>query len=180
MTTGDKIALISLIFTVITTGCVLFLAYAALAQTARPKITVQLLSPAGGQCLTETNEVFVFQVVNVGRWYGSPMAVDVTVYCNFPEAFSLRELRYGSMQEHSNTRVKAGKGGMRYLKAEGLKLSRRESGEMIHIQTTTPKDPGEYRIRVTGYSANDASFFRVFRIACGRPLGAMPNANRSR
>lgn len=171
MTTGDKIALVSLIFTVITTGCVLFLAYAALAQTARPNIKVQLVSPAGSQCPTETDEVFVFRILNVGHWYGSPIAIDVTVYCNFPDAFSPRELRYGSVLEHSNTRVKAGKGGMRYLKAEGLKLSRRESGEDIHVLTTTPKEPGKYRIRVTAYSANDASFSKAFRIACSRPLG---------
>lgn len=67
--------------------------------------------------------------------------------------------------------MKAGKGGMRYLKAEGLKLSRHETGEDIHILTTTPKEPGEYRVRVTAYSVNDASFSNAFRVACTRPLG---------
>jgi hypothetical protein len=174
MTTCDEIALVSLIFTVITTGGVLFLTYAALSQTARPNIKVQLLLPDGGQCLTEKDELFVFRVLNIGHWYGSPTAVDITVYCNFPDSFSPRELRYGSIQEHSNSRVKTGKDGMRYLKAEGLKISRHEGGEDIHVFTTTPKEPGEYQIRVTAYSANDASFSTEYTVVCTRPPISCP------
>ena len=166
MTMGDTIALVGLIFTVITTVCVLLLAYVALAQTARPNIKVKLLSPVDGQCPTESNVEFIFGVVNVGHWYGSPIAVDVTVYCNFPARFGPQEMRYGSIQEHLNTNVKAGKGGMRYLKAEGLKLSRHEEGEQINILATTPKERGEYRIRVTAYSSNDASFSKTFTVSC--------------
>jgi hypothetical protein len=118
MSTGDKIALISLIFTVITTIGVIFLAYAALAQTARPNVTVQMRSPNLLQCDAES--IHVFEIINIGHWYGSPMAVDVTVYCDFPAEFELRESRHGSVQEHPITEVKAGAGGMYYLKAKGL------------------------------------------------------------
>jgi hypothetical protein len=166
MSIGDRIALISLIFTVVTTACVLFLAYAALAQTARPNITVKLLSPALNQCLTDEAHLFVFDVVNIGHWYGSPIAVDVTVFFNFSPEFELREIRYGSTQEHVNTKVKTGKAAMRYLKAEGLKISRHEPGEKVHIMAVTPKAPGDYRLRVSGYSANDASFSQEFEIYC--------------
>lgn len=164
MSTGDKIALISLIFTVTTTICVLFLAYVALAQTARPNITVEMLSPDRLQCGTESTHVF--ELVNIGHWYASPMAVDVTVYFNFPAEFELRELRYGSVQEHLNTEVKAGAGGMRYLKAKGLKLSRHEKGEEVHILVKAPEGPGNYRIRVSAYSSNDANFSKEFELAC--------------
>ncbi len=160
MSTGDKIALVSLVFTVTTTVCVLFLAYAALAQTARPNITVQMLSPNCLQCGTESTHVF--ELLNIGHWYASPIAVDLTVYCNFPAEFELRELRYGSVQEHLDTEVKAGVGGMRYFKAKGLKVSRHEKGEQVHILATAPKRPGNYCIRVTAYSSNNASFSKAF------------------
>jgi len=178
MTMGDKIALISLIFTVITTVCVLFLAYAALGQTARPNIAVRLLSPARNHCPTGETHLFVFDVVNLGHWYGSPIAVDVTVFFNFSPEFELRELRYGSTQEHVNTKVKTGKAAMRYLKAEGLKISRHETGEEVHVLADTPKTPGDYRMRVSAYSANDASFSRDFEIRCSTPEPTPPNKRR--
>ena len=164
MSTGDKIALISLVFTVITTVCVLFLAYAALAQTARPNITVRLLSSHRLECGAESS--YVFELLNVGHWYASPMAVDLTVYCNFPSEFELKELRYGSVQEHLTNEVKAGVGGMRYLKAKGLKLSRQERGEQIHIVATAPKKPGNYHILVSAYSSNNADFSKEFELVC--------------
>jgi hypothetical protein len=166
MSFGDKVALISLIFTIVTTVCVLVLAYIALAQTARPNIGVRLVSPDPRRCLTGASEVFAFRILNVGHWYGSPTGIDLTVYCNFPPGFHLHELRYGSTQEHSNLRVKAGKGGMQYMKAEGIKIAHGEPGEEIHVLVTTPNDPGRYRIHVTGYSTNDASFTRRFTITC--------------
>lgn len=167
MSTSDKIALISLIFTVTTTVCVLFLAYVALAQTARPNITVRMLSPDCLQCGTAS--AHAFELLNIGHWYASPIAVDLTVYFNFPAEFELRELRYGSVQEHLNTEVKVGVGGMRYLKAKGLKISRHEKGEEVHILAIGPQRPGHYRILVTGYSSNDASFSKEFALSCIPP-----------
>lgn len=170
MSTGDRIALISLLFTVITTICVLFLAYAALAQTARPNVTVRMLSPDSLICGTAT--AVVFELVNVGHWYGSPIAVDLTVYFNFPAEFELRELRYGSVQEHVNTEVKSGVGGMCYLKAKGLKISHHEKGEEVHILARGPQTPGRYCVRVTGYSSNDAGFSKEFRLSWRAAAGA--------
>lgn len=170
MTTGDTIALISLGFTVVTTVCVLFLAYAALAQTARPNIVVRMRLPDILRCSTGSPQEFEFDVVNVGHWYGSPIAVDVTVYCNFALEFELYELRYGSVQEHVNADVKLGVGGMQYLRAKGMKVSRYEGRESILVLGTTPKAPGRYRILVTAYSANDASVSREFTLTCVNPV----------
>lgn len=164
MSTSDRIAVVSLIFTLVTTICVLYLAYAALAHTARPHLTARLRSPARLQCGTES--LIVFEVVNIGHWFGSPMAVDVAVYCNFPPVFQLRELRYGSVQEHTNTEVKRGKRGANYLKAKGLMLSRHKDGEEIHVVAMSPSDPGTYTIGLTAYSSNDASFTKEFTVSC--------------
>jgi hypothetical protein len=108
----------------------------------------------------------VFELLNVGHWYASPIAVDLTVYFNFPVEFELQELRYGSIQEHLNTEVKVGVGGMCYLKAKGIKLSRHERGEEVHILAITPQKPANYHIRVTGHSSNDASFSKEFALSC--------------
>lgn len=164
MSASDTLALISLVFTIVTTIGVMYLAYAALAHTARPNLTAKLRSSAGLRCGTEV--VLVFQVINVGHWFGSPMAVDVTVYCNFPPAFALREVRYGSVQERTSTKVRRGKRGMNYLKAKGLMLSRHKDGEEIHIVAIAPLQPGTYRLELTAYSSNAASFSKEFAISC--------------
>jgi hypothetical protein len=122
-----------------------------------------MLSPDCLQC--DTASVHVFEILNIGHWYASPIAVDITVYFNFPAEFELQELRYGSVQEHLNNEVKAGVGGMRYLKAKGLKLSRHEKGEEVHILATAPQTPDNYRLRVTGYSSNNASFSKEFALS---------------
>ena len=166
LTVGDRIALANLAFTVITTIAVLCLAYIALGQTARPKIAVRLHSPKRGGCRIDQSQLFVFEVVNVGHWYGSPIAVDVTLFVNFSPQFELIELRFGSVQELVNTDVRVGKCGMPYLKAHGLKLSRSETGEEVHVLVRTPRSPGKYRVRATAYSANDAHFTKDFIVRC--------------
>lgn len=156
MSLSDKLAAASLFFGVLTSICAVYLAYAALSHTVRPNIIVRMISPNRIHCGTEA--LLAFEVVNVGHWYGSPMAVDITVYCDFPGAFTLHELRYGSVQEHKTTEVKSGKGGLQYLKARGIKLSRHSYGEELHVIATAPLEPGVYRARLSAYSANGASF----------------------
>ena len=155
MTTSDKIALAGLFFSALTSLCAIYLAYAALRHTVRPNIEIRMKSPSRLRCSDVCK--MVFEVVNIGHWYGSPMAVDVTVYCDFPLSFELLEMRYGSVQEHRNNEVKPGKGGMRYLKAKGLKLSRQDYGEEVHVFAKVPEAAGTYEIRVSAYSMNGAS-----------------------
>ena len=169
MSLSDKLALASLILATVSTPCVLFLAYAALSQTTRPNIKPRLLSsvnvPCGQECTIQ------FGLDNVGHWYGSPTAVDLTVYCNFPKAFELCEIRYGSVQETRNSEVRSGVGGMRFLKAKGIKLSRHEDSEEVHVLVIAPPLPGSYRIRVSAYSANNASFSKDFQLVCTNLIG---------
>jgi hypothetical protein len=166
VTTGDTLALISLVFTIVTTIGVLYLAYAALRQTARPNLAVSMSRPDSGQCQTASCRWFVFEFVNRGHWYGKPMAVDVTAYCNFPAGFTLHEIRYGSVQEYSDSKVRKSSHGMQYLKAQGLKLACPEPGEEVHVLATAPSAAGCYRIRVTAFSANDASVSQEFELTC--------------
>jgi hypothetical protein len=170
MTLSDKIAVASLCFTVVTTLCVIVLAYLALAQTVRPSITATLVSSINLRCGQES--LISFALVNDGHWYGSPMAVDVTVFCNFPPAFELREIRYGSVQEYRNSDVRIGVGGMRFLKVKGIKLARHESPEEIHVLVVAPDKPGSYRARLAAYSANDASLSQDFELVCANMLPA--------
>lgn len=120
MSVSDWIAVASLILTIVSTVCVMFLSYAALRHTARPNVQVRRWSNERPRC--DEVDTHIFEIVNVGHWYGSPMAVDVVVFCDFPPVFQLEELLYGSVQEHRNTDVKRGKGGARYLKAKRTKV----------------------------------------------------------
>ncbi|OIQ73230.1 hypothetical protein GALL_451320 [mine drainage metagenome] len=168
MSTSDLIALVTLAFTVVTTICALFLSYTALKHTVRPNIGVQMLNDTNLVCGKKTT--FIFEFTNQGYWYGSPIAVDVTVYCNFEPVFDLLEIAYGSIQEIVNTEVRIGVGRMKYLKAKGLKLSRREAGEQIHVKVMTPRLPGTYLIRISAYSENAASLVTKFNVKCEYPI----------
>jgi hypothetical protein len=155
MSLGDQLAIANLVVASVTSVCAIYLAWTALRNTVRPNLTFRMVTPSVLLC--DHDEVLVFEVLNVGNWYGSPMAVDVTAYFDFPASFGLKELRYGSVQEHINVEVKNGKGGMRYLKAKGIKVSRQRYGEEVHVHLRTPIDMGMHLMRVSGYSANGAS-----------------------
>lgn len=164
LSVSDSIALLSLVFTVITTLCALFIAFLALRHTARPAIRVRMLSDGVLNCGEET--VVVFEFWNEGHWFGSPTAVNVTAFFNFAPAFELLEINYGSAQEFTLTKVRIGVGGMKFLKAKRLKLSHGEDGERVHVRAITPAAAGEYLIRVSAYSENDADLVAEFNVSC--------------
>jgi len=165
----DPIAVASLAFTIITTVCALYLAFAALRHTARPTVGVRLSSPGVLPC--DREHWFVFVLENQGHWYGRPTAIDVAVFCNFTHAFQLLECRYGSAQEFSDRTVKVGVGRMHYLKAKGIKLTYGEEGEEVHVLARTPKGPGEYLIRISACSDNGVSLMQEFKVSCQTEKG---------
>lgn len=165
----DSLAVANLVFTAVTTICALYLAGAALKHGARPHINVQFLSPGPHPCDTEV--VFRFGLTNVGHWYGRPMAINTTVFCNFSPQFRLLELKYGSTQAYNDLDFKTGVGGLVYLKAKGLKLTHGEEAEEIHVRAITPPVPGEFLVRISAYSENGASLMREFSTRCdARPV----------
>jgi|HubBroStandDraft_5_1064220.scaffolds.fasta_scaffold329822_2 hypothetical protein len=161
---SDLLALGNLVFTIITTFCALYLSYAALKHSAKPNVEVRMLKPSILAC----GEIghFVFEFSNVGHWYARPTAIDVVVFCNFAHEFKLMELRYGSVQEYSDSEVRVGVGKMNFLKARGLKLTYGEEGEEIHVRAKAPHRGGEYLIRISAFSENGVSLKKEFRIRC--------------
>jgi hypothetical protein len=121
--------------------------------------------------ILECNEIvlFVFEFTNVGYWYAKPVAINVAVFCNFAPEFDLVELRYGSSQSYTDTDAKVGAGKMIYLKAKGLKLTYGEEGEEVHVKAITPKNEGEYGIRISAFSDNGVSIRKEFTIKCRKP-----------
>jgi hypothetical protein len=163
----DPLALTNLILSGITTVCALYLAYVALKHSAKPNVRVRMLNSKILQC-NET-VMFVFEFTNVGYWYAKPVAINVLVFCNFAPEFELIELRYGSSQSYADTDAKVGVGKMIYLKAKGLKLTHGEEGEEVHVKVITPKNEGEYKIRITAFSDNGVSLKQEFMIKCKKP-----------
>lgn len=162
---SDLVALANLAIGAITALCATYLAFAALKHSAKPKIVVSL--PLSAQHVCCNNDyVFVFEITNRGHWYGTPPALNIIVYCNFHSAFDLKELRYGSVQELSNTHVRSGTGGMRFIRAKGLKLVGRGSSERIHVYARTPKEEGVYGVNVAAFSDNGASLAQDFWVRC--------------
>jgi hypothetical protein len=163
---ADLIALAKLLISSITALCAIYIAILALKHTAKPKVDVVMLSPLHEVlvCASEVN--FIFEIYNVGYWYGAAPALDIMVFCNFDPSFELSELRYGSVQELSNTHVRLGKGGQKFIRAKQIKLPSKGYAEKIHFFTTTPGRPGSYRVRITAYSSSGASAKREYSVNC--------------
>src|SRR5689334_14226942 len=97
---------LNLVFSLVTTVCALYLSYAALVHSARPRVKVSLKNNAPCNCGSQIK--FIFEFVNIGHWYASPTAIDLVVFFNFVPAFELKELRYGSAQLFIDAEVKQG------------------------------------------------------------------------
>lgn len=158
----DIISLANLLFTMITTVCALYLSLVALRHSALPRIDVRMVAPRAIECSTE--HTLIFEFGNVGHWYAKPMAVNVVVYCNFDPHFNPIEIAFGSVQAYKDTWV--GKGKMKYLKAQGIKLAYGEEWEAMHTRVVAPATPGDYLVRISAYSDNGASMVKEFRINC--------------
>lgn len=158
----DPIAIANLVSSTITALTAIFIAFIALQQTARPEIDVRMKSdlifPPATEC------IFAFEVINVGHWYAAPAATNINIWPNFDPSFVLKECRFGSIQEKINTHVRSGKGGLTFVRAEGMKLSHRSDSEEFHVVGRTPDKPGNYTIVVAAISENGASCRRSFEI----------------
>lgn len=161
---NDPIAIANLIFSIITSICALYLSFAALRHSAKPKVQVKMNSAKILTC--DCEQICVFDFINQGHWYARPTAIDVIVFCNFDPRFELIECLYGSTQSYSNTNVKLGVGKMKYLKAKGLKLTYGEEGEEVHVRVRTPTEPGKYLIRISAFSENGVSIKQEFKVTC--------------
>jgi hypothetical protein len=159
---AEWISLGTLVFTIITTICTLFISFIALQHSARPRIQARLLTEDKVQ--TGIEAIFLFEVTNIGQWYAKPPAINVLVYFNFDPAFEPIELLYGSAQEISNKHVRMGKGGMKFLRAKEIKLSYGGEAERLQVTTRTPQRGGLYRLRISAFSENGASFNRDYHI----------------
>ena len=166
MTQSDLIALASLLTSSVTALCAIYRAFLALKHTARPRIAVVMLSPLSEVLACSSDVTFIFEIYNVGYWYGATPALDIIVFCNFNPSFELAELRYGSVQELSNTHVRLGKGGQKFIRATGIKLPSKGDAEKIHVSTTTPATPGNYRIKISAYSSSGISAAKNYLVSC--------------
>ncbi len=156
--------ILSFFVSTITAICALYLSYVALQHSAKPKISIKMLSTQFVKI--EHEKVFRFQLINVGHWYAKPSAVDIMVFCNFDPAFDLKSIHYGSVQEYENTKVRKGVGGFNFLKAKGIKLGTGEEGEEVHVKLTTPKTKGTYSVRISALSEGGVSEKKEFKIKC--------------
>jgi hypothetical protein len=163
----DVVAVATLVTSTVTALAAIFIAFVALQQTARPRIDVRMKGerafPSGTECK------FVFEVVNVGHWYGTPAASGINVYPNFDPSFTLLECRYGSVQEQVNTHLRFGKGGLAFIRAKHISLGIRNETEEFHVIGVTPQQPGRYRIVVAAVSENGASCQREFEVEITTP-----------
>jgi hypothetical protein len=162
----DPIALANLVISTLTAVSAIFIAFLALRHTAKPKIDVLLLNSKDDVLDCGSEVMFIFEVYNVGYWYAAAPALNITLYCNFDPAFDPVELRYGSIQEYLNKHVRVGKGGLKYIRAKGLKLSQRGEAEKVYVRSFVPKQPGRYRIKATAFSDEGTGVTKEYRVKC--------------
>ena len=151
----DIIAVASFVTSAFTAISTITIAFIALQQTARPNIDIAIKGKTDFPSQSEA--VFTFEIANTGHWYASPPAINIAVYCNFEPSFTLRECRYGSMQEKINTNVRIGKKGLVFVRAKEIKLIYKGDSEVFQVIGTTPTEYGRYRIAAAAFSENGAS-----------------------
>ena len=157
---NDIITNLTFGFTLISTLCLMYISYKALVHTAKPRIRIKLLNE---KRLASNNKVnFKFHIQNIGHWYGTPIARDITVFCNFSSEFKLNRINYGSRLEDSEVRFKKGKLNMKYYEISGIYVGKAEEGEYFTVETQTPRKPGNYKIRLESFSENGVSYVKGF------------------
>jgi|GEM_PF-2107199 len=152
--------LLNFIIQVITAICATYLAWAVLRHSTKPRAIVYFTEPQTAR-INET-KLFKFPFKNIGYWYAKPIIVNMTVFVNFEPTFELKEIRYGSVQEIIDNNVRDGKGGMKFLKAKGIKLGFSEFIEEVHVLAKCPSEPGMYRIKIDAYSDNGLDYSESF------------------
>ena len=146
------IAVASLIVSTVTSAFVAYLSFLMLRFSARPKLRIHLVgSEARIAFLPEKTIRLKVYLENVGYWYAKPRARNTRAYWNFHPTFGLKQIRFGSDLEKSDSNVRRGKGGSKFLKADGIHLSAGEPGEYIEAEVVTPSRPGSYRSWVSAY-----------------------------
>lgn len=149
---SNLIALMSLLFTVLTTLFIIYLTILTLRFTAKPRLRVSLLDDRATGYYTSETITLKYLVENIGRWYGRPAAKNVFLYVNFDPAFEPFEIRFGTTLEKSNTTVCRGKRNCKYLNADGIHLTYQEPGEQIACTVSLPDKEGSYRSWIAAFS----------------------------
>ena len=75
------IALAGLLINIVTAFAAIYIAFLALAHTAKPRISAALLDDANLCC--DHLVKLRFELRNIGYWYALPPAIDITVFCDF-------------------------------------------------------------------------------------------------
>jgi hypothetical protein len=151
----------------ITAVCALYISYVSLAHSAKPRGIVRMSGPVQVRAGEDVRFEFIFS--NVGHWFAQPPIVELSAWINFDPAFRPAKLQFGSALELETTSVRIGKGGLKHLKAKGLKLSFGGGEEVVVAHAQAPEVPGAYAVKVDAFSENGAAIKGRWTIEVERP-----------
>jgi len=147
-----RVAILSLIVSVVTSAFVIYVSFLMLRFAAKPRLRIRLVGSEVDIALLPGRTVTLrVHLDNIGYWYAKPRARNTRAYWNFQPGFEPQRLRFGSDLEKFDESVRIGKGGCKYLKAAGIHLSVGEPGEYLEMQVVTPQHSGSYRSWVSAY-----------------------------
>lgn len=160
---SNAIAVVSLLFSVITTIFIIYLTVLTLKISAKPKLKIVLKD--NDRKFYPSEEVKLnYHLKNVGHWYGKPAAKNVVLYINFEPSFELLEIRYGSNLEKVDTNVFRGKNNCKYMKAKGIHLTYLEPGENVELKVKMPNTEGNYSSWIAAFSEEGDCGVHKFKI----------------
>lgn len=145
----------SFVVSSVTAICALYIAYVSLAHSAKPAGSVRLVGRPQFVAGEEAELKFAF--INRGHWYAKPPIVELNAWMNFDPSFDLLKVRYGSALELWDDNVRIGKGGLKFLKAKGMKISHGGGEEPVSVTLRCPATPGRYLVKVDAFSDNGAA-----------------------
>lgn len=97
----------NLAVSVVTAVAAIYLALAALKHTAKPRIKVVWQRPSQGSLRTDTgfDNLFIFDVFNVGHWYSKPPARQLVMEFRCSDVFTHATLRKGGTGGQKESRA---------------------------------------------------------------------------
>jgi hypothetical protein len=162
-----------LVLMVVSSGFLVLLTLLILQFTAKPKLRVTVSSKdetKKGKLIFPKGKFITlrFELKNVGHWYWArPAASNVTLWVNFEPAFNPRMILFGSDLEKENWNVRHGKDDSKYMKADGIYLFHKESGEAVEVYVQVPEKKRKkgYRFWVTAHANEGGCGVHNFQLA---------------
>lgn len=162
----EIVGVANLVVSTVTAVAAVYLALAALKHTAKPRIIVVRHRPSDHPLRIRSgfDDIFIFDVINVGHWYAKPPARDISIEFQCPWFFKKAELFKGGVGGVLEACAAGGSSDSQItLASRPFTIFAGEKAKFaIEVQWTGFRIQGNGVIVVKAHSSNGATYFHDF------------------